>query len=101
MFDVLKTLRASTPALLITDLQMPSCPGLSLIRAIREDPFLSALPILVHSAHLDSSTAYCLQELGVNGVVSKPMNPLEIEPHVRKALAGTRWHPAARRTDAL
>lgn len=95
VFDVLKTLRASTPALLITDLHMPACPGLSLIRAIREDPNLCDLPILVHSAHLDSSTAYCLQELGVNGVVSKPMNPLEIEPHVRKALAGNRWHPSA------
>lgn len=97
VFDVLRSLREFEIGLMIVDLQMPSCPGLSLIRAVREDPHLAGLPILVYTAHLDETSTYCLQELKVNAVAPKPMNPKDLDLEIKRALEGSVWNPGPQR----
>jgi len=94
VFDVLKNLKESQTELVIVDLNMPDCPGLSLIRAVREDPQLASLPVLVNSSYIDETTVYCLQRLKVNAVASKPTNLQDLELQVKKALDGTLWAPS-------
>lgn len=101
VFDVMRSLREFEAGLAIVDLQMPACPGLSLIRAIREDPALANLPILVYTAHLDDEAAACLQGMKVNAVAPKPMNPKELESQIAQALQGTAWCPSGLRSQII
>lgn len=101
VFDVMRNLREFEVGLAIVDLQMPTCPGLSLIRAIREDPALANLSILVYTAHLDDESAACLQGMRVNAVAPKPMNPKELELQIRKALEGMEWRPSSLRSQII
>jgi len=97
VFDVLRSLREFEIGLMIVDLQMPACPGLSLIRAVREDPKLAKLPILVYTAHLDETASFCLQQLKVNAVAQKPMNPKDLDLEIQRALQGSAWSPGPQR----
>lgn len=97
VFDVLRSLREFEIGLMIVDLQMPTCPGLSLIRAVREDPHLAGLPILVYTAHLDETASFCLQQLKVNAVAPKPMNPHDLDLEIKRALEGSAWSPGPQR----
>jgi CheY-like chemotaxis protein len=63
----------SVPDLIITDIQMPRMNGHALVRTIRANPILTAIPIVV----LTSSTAKTDMDLamakGANTFVSKPL----------------------------
>ena len=72
VFDVMERLREDPPALVLMDYLMPNCPGLSLARALREDPGLRYVKILMISAHRDEDIQLCLKRLGVESFMSKP-----------------------------
>lgn len=73
--QVLVALHENTPDLLISDLQMPTCPGLTLIRTCKEDPHLQAMKILILTAHDDEHLATFLQKIGEIGYLNKPVSP--------------------------
>lgn len=72
LFEALGVLRELRPALLITDYEMPGCNGESLVRAIREDPELSQLPVLIHSSHGEEDLVGRLSQWGILGYLLKP-----------------------------
>jgi two-component system chemotaxis response regulator CheY len=63
--DLLKALAArdELPALIVTDCSMPDMDGIALTRAVRAEPALSAIPIIVCSG--DDANAKPASELGV------------------------------------
>jgi CheY-like chemotaxis protein len=75
LFDVIKALRENPPDLILTDYLMPNCPGISLVRALREDPALRTIRILMISAHHDEEVRACLERMGVDAFLSKPFEP--------------------------
>ncbi len=75
LFEVLKTLRALGPDVLITDFSMPECPGETLIRAVRGDPVLKRTPILLLTAHPDPETVARLAERWSVHWMAKPATP--------------------------
>jgi CheY-like chemotaxis protein len=75
VFEVLQRLRADPPNLILMDYLMPNCPGLSLARAVREDPFLMDVRVLMISALRDDEIQERLTRLGVEGFLSKPFEP--------------------------
>lgn len=75
LFKVLEALHEAPPELLITDLIMPDCPGMSLIRACREDPHLKGLRILLLTAHGDDLLGRFLQTMGNIHYLAKPVTP--------------------------
>ena len=75
LFEVIKVLRESPPDLILTDYLMPNCPGISLVRALREDPELKTIGILMISAHHDEEIRTYLERLGVDAFLSKPFEP--------------------------
>jgi CheY-like chemotaxis protein len=74
-FEVLKSLRLERPDLLITDYEMPSCNGETLVRFVREDPVLKDTRILVVSAHSNSQLVTRLGRQRLCGYLVKPISP--------------------------
>jgi response regulator RpfG family c-di-GMP phosphodiesterase len=61
---------------------MPNCNGLSLVRAIREDPSLGRIPIMVLTAHRDNELMERLLTLGIDGILFKGKGMQELVDRV-------------------
>jgi len=72
--QVIDALRLELPDLLLVDLLMPTCPGLAVIRKIRQEEDLKDLKIVVLSAHRDEAQVQQLEKLGVQGFLPKPVD---------------------------
>lgn len=84
--EALEAVRHHRPDLVITDVGMPRMDGLQLCRAIRADPQLCEIPVMVISGALlpDDPTA---TEAGVSTIVTKPFIPPEFLQRVKNLLA--------------
>lgn len=70
---------------ILSDLNLPGISGRDLLRKIRQASFDT--PFLVLSGHIGSSEASELTELGVGGMITKPVNPTELIEAVTRALS--------------
>jgi chemotaxis family two-component system response regulator Rcp1 len=62
------------PALILLDLNLPKMDGFEVLRTIRADSKLRAIPVVVFSSSSDRSQVYRAYEMGANAYVVKPMN---------------------------
>jgi len=60
------------PCLLVTDLKMPRCGGLDLLKWIRENPMCRVVPTIILSASPNAEHVMTAYELGVNCYLCKP-----------------------------
>jgi len=96
-------LRRDTPDLVILDVMMPGMTGLELLRAIRAEAGLAALPVVLFTALSDEKTRTEARRLGASGYVVKGTGwadlHAEIQKHLGTASAGGASAPgeAARR----
>jgi CheY-like chemotaxis protein len=60
------------PSVVLTDLKMPKLDGLELVRRMREDPRLKAVPVAVLTSSDDPSDRRTALELGVALFFAKP-----------------------------
>ncbi|HUB82710.1 MAG TPA: response regulator [Bryobacteraceae bacterium] len=74
---------------IVTDLNMPRMDGFELIRRVRSDGRLAALPIVVVSADTDPATPLRIEQLGVNAFFAKPFSPAEVRRKLEQILNGT------------
>lgn len=58
--------------LLITDVEMPSLDGHTLIRQLKEDPILSSLPIIIFSSLITEDLSHKGEAVGADYQISKP-----------------------------
>jgi adenylate cyclase len=84
--QALAALREREFDLLITDMQMPAMDGFALLQAIKDDPFMRHLPVIVASgmSQLDA-VARCI-ELGAEDFLPKPVNPTILRARVHASL---------------
>ena len=68
----LPLLRNGSFDFLITDWNMPGMLGIDLLRAVRSDPKLKALPVLLVTAEARRDQIVMAAEAGVNGYIVKP-----------------------------
>ena len=84
--EVSDKLNAVKPDLILTDLQMPGCNGVSVARmAARTHP---QVPILVLTAFGDENLASSLEKFGVQKVLSKPIDAARLISSIEAALKG-------------
>ncbi|MBF0402372.1 chemotaxis response regulator CheY [Candidatus Magnetominusculus xianensis] len=57
---------------LITDWNMPNCTGLELLKMVRSDPNLKAMPVLMVTAEAEKEQVVEAIKAGVNNYVMKP-----------------------------
>ena len=79
---------------LITDWNMPGMPGLELLKAVRGDPRLAKLPVLMLTAEAKREQIVEAAQAGVNGYVIKPFTAATLKEKIDKILA-SRAAPAA------
>jgi len=87
--------RAKPYDIVLMDMQMPVLDGIDATRTLRRDPSLATLPIVAMTANaMEADRQRCL-EAGMNGFVSKPIEPEElwrallrwVKPGEREAVA--------------
>jgi len=61
------------PVLLLLDLKMPKVDGLEVLRAVKSDPRLRTIPVVVLTSSREEQDVVRSYELGVNAYVVKPV----------------------------
>jgi len=70
--------------LVITDINMPNMDGISLVKALRENPSFSSTPILVLTTESDDSKKNEGRDAGATGWIVKPFEPEKLLKVVQK-----------------
>ncbi len=82
----LARLRTRVPDLLLLDVLMPGMSGYEVCRAMRADPALAMLPVVMVTALDDREERVHGLEAGADDFLSKPLNPPELLARVRSLL---------------
>jgi len=69
---------------LVSDWNMPGMTGIDLLKAVRADPKLAALPVLMVTAETKREQIIQAAEAGVNGYVIKPFTAGTLEEKISK-----------------
>ncbi len=70
--SALPMLRSGNFDFLVTDWNMPGMSGIELLKAVRSDPKLASLPVLMVTAEAKRDQIVDAAQAGVNGYVVKP-----------------------------
>lgn len=89
----LPMLKAGNFDFVITDWNMPQLPGLELLKAVRADPKLTHLPVLMVTAEAKREQIVEAAQAGVSGYVIKPFTAQTLSEKLNKILQS---HAAAR-----
>jgi signal transduction histidine kinase len=84
--EALVAMRNGAPDLVLLDLVMPELDGFGVLEAMRADPGLSSLPVVVISAVEDTESIARAIETGAVDCLSKPFDPVLLAVRVRTAL---------------
>jgi chemotaxis protein histidine kinase CheA/CheY-like chemotaxis protein len=86
-FEALERLRASQPALVITDLEMPNLNGLELTRRVREVPQWSGIPVVMITSRTSDKHRGEATRAGVDVYLTKPYQDADLLQQVRALCA--------------
>lgn len=78
--------REDRPDVILLDLMMPGLDGLATLRALRDDPKTSQIPVVFLTAKAMSSEVERLKTLGARGVLIKPFDPMALPRLLRELL---------------
>ncbi len=83
----LRELRADAPDLLVLDLMLPRMNGFEVLKAVKSDPALVAVPVIVLTAKGQAQDRRMVEEIGADGFMTKPFSNREIVERVRELAA--------------
>jgi two-component system chemotaxis response regulator CheY len=69
---------------LVTDWNMPGMQGIDLLKAVRADPKLSTLPVLMVTAESKREQIIEAAQAGVNGYIVKPFTAQTLQEKINK-----------------
>jgi two-component system, chemotaxis family, chemotaxis protein CheY len=78
--------RASAPALVLADVNMPVMDGLAMTRELRKDPALKKVPVLLLTGEKSEDLQKKGREAGANELLTKPLQAAELHAAVRRWL---------------
>lgn len=84
--DALAYLDVTRPDLIILDIAMPAMTGWQFLELMRENPAHRDIPVFVITAHNDSANRMTGQLQGVDGYMSKPIEPETLRQEVAQIL---------------
>lgn len=85
-FEAVDLVRSHRPDLVLADMRMPRLDGLGLCTALRNDPAMAQVPVLILSAACDDPTEIRLRAAGAREVLRKPIAPQPLLAAVRRHL---------------
>jgi DNA-binding response OmpR family regulator len=90
-----KVLEATTPDLLILDIEMPNFNGIELCQVVRKDSRWSHLPVIFLSVHFDTKIVHQVYAVGADDYVRKPFVAKELITRILNRLERTRRQKVA------
>jgi diguanylate cyclase (GGDEF)-like protein len=85
--QALELARAELPDLIITEILMPNMDGFTLVRRLRAEPLLMAVPVIFQTAHyFESEVRRLAMATGIHHILGKPADPQEILRTIQEAL---------------
>jgi two-component system, chemotaxis family, chemotaxis protein CheY len=84
--DALAQLRASKFDFVVSDINMPNMTGFELLKAIKEDPTLKHLPVLMVTAEARKEDIVLAAQTGAAGYIVKPFTKATLEEKVLKII---------------
>ena len=87
------------PDLVILDIRLPRLDGFEVLRAMKDDPTLRDVPVIVFSAHVQEMTRQRAIEGGASCFLAKPFEPSDLIKAVTRCLGDDHAaHPPAARS---
>ena len=86
--EALATLHTALPDAVVLDIQMPRMDGIAVLRAVRADGALRALPVLALSAHALADEVRQIREAGADSYISKPADPKSVVRAIKELIGG-------------
>jgi two-component system, OmpR family, alkaline phosphatase synthesis response regulator PhoP len=78
--------KAERPDMILLDVMMPEMDGLATFRALRQYPETRSIPVIFLTAKAQASEKRIFNDTGVNGVITKPFNSLDLADQIVKVL---------------
>jgi CheY-like chemotaxis protein len=85
--EALALIKEHRPDVAILDWMMPGLSGIDVVRAIREDPELAGLQIVMMTARTGFDSENEAREAGVDHFIAKPIMPRQLSTLVDKIVA--------------
>jgi two-component system chemotaxis response regulator CheY len=82
--NALILLRSQPFDLVVTDWNMPNMTGIELLRAIRAEPKMKGLPVLMVTAENNRDQIIAAAQAGVNGYIVKPFTAITLQEKLAK-----------------
>ena len=82
--SALPMLQSGSFDFLVTDWNMPGMTGIDLLKAVRTDPALAQLPVLMVTAEAKREQIIMAAQAGVNGYIVKPFNGPTLKEKIEK-----------------
>lgn len=70
--------RSHQPDAILLDLMMPEVDGISILKFLKADPSLRSIPVIVLTAKVEFTNSDLFSNLGAQGAMAKPFNPLTL-----------------------
>ena len=99
--EAIETLLREQPDVLLLDLKMPHLSGFDVLKAMREDPSLKYLPVVVLTSSTDAENKLKALEYGATDFLGKPVDPSELVLRLRNTLAAKAYQDNLAFTDSL
>jgi two-component system chemotaxis response regulator CheY len=80
----LEKIRSGGYGFVVSDWNMPNMDGLAMLLAIRADPLLAKLPVLMVTAEAKKENIIAAAQAGANGYVVKPFTAVTLEEKITK-----------------
>ena len=82
--SAMATLKQQSFDMVVTDWNMPNMTGIDLLRAIRAEPALKGLPVLMVTAENNRDQIIAAAQAGVNGYIVKPFTAVTLKEKLDK-----------------
>jgi two-component system chemotaxis response regulator CheY len=84
--EALSMLKQSKYDFVVSDINMPNMTGFQLLKAIKEDPTLKHLPVLMVTAEARKEDIVLAAQTGAAGYIVKPFTKATLEEKVQKIM---------------
>ncbi|MEB3229676.1 MAG: response regulator [Leptolyngbyaceae bacterium] len=74
------------PDIILLDVMMPEMDGLATFKKLSQAPETRAIPVILLTAKAQASEKRIFQKTGVNGVITKPFNSLNLAKEISRIL---------------